>query len=340
LQKDSIEDNIIVMKKNNKENDEFIKQLEETAKQLPETFPDIVSTLFGRLTSNQEKDDIGKSISTFQEMINKIAPGFTSLNKIQDKKARNKEFDSLVDIAFKPFLVNVPPDQGIIDYYVDFFDTTKPVPTSSFLLDSPYDNDVAVVSELSKDFISSVPMKKRSDFLDSVFISDQDILSIGQLIVTEFPTIHKEFSQKRKRYTKRQATKDIEYYGKLAGHYEKCISVVVGIIRLINGENVTYEQMRRRQLSKNLRSVNSSKYSFLTTGFNQCVRNAIAHKQFTFYPQKRTVQFYDPITHFTVDYTYKEIHEKTINLYALFISIQRLPMQIWSDTLSKFKSSM
>ena len=122
--------------------------------------------------------------------------------------------------------------------------------------------------------------------------------------------------------------------------YEKCISTVAGVIKLINGENVTYESMRRRQLALNIRAVNGSKYAFLTTGFDKNIRNALAHKQFMFNPQKRNVTFYDPIARFAIDLVYKEINEKTKELCALFISIQRLPMQIWSDTFTKFKGSV
>jgi hypothetical protein len=112
------------------------------------------------------------------------------------------------------------------------------------------------------------------------------------------------------------------------------------VIRLINGENVTYESSRRRQLASNLRTVNGSKYALLTSGFSKHIRNALAHKQIVVNPQKRNVTFYDQISGISIDLSYKEICEKTKDLCALFISIQRLPMKIWSDTFIKFKGSV
>ena len=319
---------------------EFLKQLEADTQQLPETLPEILSTIFGKPVNNNAKKEVEKSASDLLEMVTKIGPSFSSIKSIRGKKARNRAILDLVESGFKPYLKDIPPGKNVIDFIIDYFGLQKTLPPGSYLLGTSYEKYVATVVELSKDFVASVPMNKRSEFLDSVFSSGQDLLSMGQSVITEFPKMNKYLSTKRKRFTKKQATKDIEYYDKLAGNYEKCISTVAGVIRLINGQNVTYESMRRRQLAPNLRTVNESKYALLTKGFDKNIRNALAHKQFTFYTTKRKVNFYDPIARFSVDFTYKEINEKTKELYALFIPIQGLPMQIWSDTFTKFKGSV
>ncbi len=318
---------------------EFIRQLTVAAQQMPEILPEILSTILAKPVTDNTKKEIEKSASSLLEMVTKVAPSFTSIKNIKEQEARNKAILDLAESGFKSYLKDIPPGKNVIDFLIDFFGSKETLQPGNYLLGTSYEKYTAAVAELSKDFVASVPMDKRSEFLDSVFSSGQDVLSMGQSVITEFPKMHKDLSMQRQRFTKKQATKDIEYYDKLAGHYEKCISTVAGVIRLTNGENVTYEIMRRRKLASNLRTVNDSKYSLLTAGFNKNIRNALAHKQFMVNPQKRNVTFYDPIARFSVDYSYKEINEKTKELCALFISIQRLPMQIWSDTFIKFKVS-
>jgi hypothetical protein len=203
----------------------LIEQLTLAAQQLPETLPDVLSTLLGKPVNDETKKEVEKSAKNLIDMVTKVAPDFSSLTQIKDQKDRNKAILDLADSGLKSYLKDVPPGKTVIEFLIDYFDTKTPLPPESYLLETSYEKYKNTVAELSKDFVSIVPMSTRSDFLDSVFSSGKDVLSMGQSVMTEFPKMNKEFSIKRQRFTKTQAIKDIEYYGKLAGHYEKCIGM-------------------------------------------------------------------------------------------------------------------
>jgi hypothetical protein len=320
--------------------EDFVKQLGTIPPQLPDILPSILSTLLGKPIAPNSKRQVGEGANNLLEMLMRVAPRLLELDKVQNRTEQKRAFLDVIEIGFRPYVKDIPQDQSVLDFIIAFLDPRKPLPQGSYLLETSYKKYMATVRKLATETVLKVPFDIYKQFLDSAFGATEDILSVGQTVMKKFPKMHKEFCYHRKRFTQKQAERDNEYYGQLAGHFEKCISTVAGVIKLIEGQTATYKSMRRRGLTSNLRTVDESDYSFLTTGFNKNIRNALAHRQWMYEPEKYAVSYYDPINEFSAEYTYREVSEKTKELSALVIALHQLSLLIYVETLVKFKETL
>jgi hypothetical protein len=321
-----------------KDKQEFKDMMEESLEQLGNLLPSILSKLLGRRIPNGIADKISEirnMIPEISELLGKY-PGIENSNKSEQLLAISNLLNDLVRIV----VPDMPTDKTGIEYIAEFLDTRKPLPDGSYLIETAYIKYTDAVSDIAYEIVSTNSWKEIQAYLDSVFNYHDDVMSGGQMLMINFPLIHKELQKGRKYFTKKQAQNDIEIYDKLAGQFEKCIAVAAGIINIINGQVADYPRIRQRKLASNLDKVAKSKYSILTAGFEKIMRNALAHKTCFVNPLDRNVRFYDPISNESLTLSYKEIHKKTKELSALVIVLYRLPQMIQVEMLRKFDNSI
>lgn len=305
--------------------------------QLMKIMPDTFSTLFGKVipsSLNQQLLDMEKE---FTPVLTGLQNELNALQKAGNSPSPKYFYYQLLDPLLKSIAKDIPRDCLAIDYIIDYLTPKKDLPEDSYLLETSYLKYMDAINEVSKEVVSNVNMLEIDAYLDLVFSYQNDVMTVGQSLINDFPKYYKVLSKPRKYFTKKQAEHDIALYDNLASQYEKGIAVLVGIIELISGNKREYLKIRRRRLANNLKTVGSSKYSLLATGFDKSIRNALAHGSKFINPLKKTVKFYDPIENYSSELTYKEVREKAKELSALTIAIYRLPVIIKVEELRKFK---
>lgn len=314
---------------------EFKDVMEESLEQLGNLLPSIFSTLLGK----QIPKGIADKISETRDMIPEISDLFSKHPEIQEANNKSEQLipiSNLLNDLVRVTIPDMPTDKTGIEYIAEFLDPRKPLPNGSYLKETAYMKYMDAVSGIACEIVLTKSWREIQTYLDSVFRHHDDVMSGGQMMMINFPSVHKGLQKSRKRFTKNQAQNDIGTYDKLSGQFEKCIAVTAGVISIIDGQVTDYSRIRKRQLASNMNKVAKSKYSILATGFEKIIRNALAHKSWFVNPLKRNIRFYDPISNDSLTLSYREIHNRAQELSALVIALYRLPIMIQVEMLREF----
>jgi len=318
-----------------RDNKELKDVMEETLEKLGNLLPSILSTLLGK----QIPKGVADAVSETKNKIPEISELFSKHPEILSANNKSEQLlliSNLLNDLVRVTIPDTPTGKTGIEYIVEFLDPRKPLPDGSYLEETAYIKYMDAVSGFACEIVSTKPWQEIQTYLDSVFGHHDDVMSGGQMLMINFPPIHKELQKSRKHFTKKQAQNDIGIYDKLAGQFEKCIAVAAGVISIINGQVTDYSRIRKRKLASNMDKVAKSKYSILITGFEKIIRNALAHKSWFVNPLEGNIKFYDPISNDSLTPSYKEIRKKTQELSALVIALYRLPIMIQVEMLREF----
>ncbi|MGI2335754.1 MAG: hypothetical protein ACRKGH_03810 [Dehalogenimonas sp.] len=266
-----------------------------------------------------------------------VFPKLPTLKGIEKGPAQTQALLSIIDSSLRPYLKNIPDDKTLIDVMIEFMDPRKPLPKGSYLLETSYQAYMDLVTHLAMETVTKLQFQEYDAYLTSYFSSSEDMMASGQRFMMRFPKMHKDFSEERL-YTREGAEQDIGYYNDLAGHYEKSIALVVGLMKLLEGKQVDYPSMRKRQLSANLKSVTKREYSLLAS-LDKHIRNAIAHNQVILHPDKGSVTFYDAVSGFSSEYSYEDVRKKAKELAASVIALYAVPNLIHTELFISLRDS-
>ena len=298
--------------------------------------PELLSVLLGKPLAPDSQTDIEKSAGDLVKMASEVFPKLPTLEEIQNGVARNQALLNLVECTLRPYLKDIPNDKSVMDYMIGFLDPRRPLPNGSYLLETSYQGYMDTASSIAGEAVRKLPFGASNAYLNSYFSSGEDILASGQTLMTRFPEMHKSLCEKRP-FTEEQTAKDIGYYDTLAGLYEKCVALAVGILKLLQGEKVDYPGVRQQTLFANWDYLRKSKYSLLAT-LDRAMRNALAHKQVIFHVNQGSVKFYD--RKLSVEYSYEETREKTKELAASVVCLYDLPGLIQLEQLIGIRDSV
>jgi len=322
---------------NETNSDNQVKERIAAYEQIASMLPELLSTLLGKQIDSKSQITIKNSGADLANMAMEVFPKLPSLKGMEKRTAQTQALLSIIDSSLRPYLKNIPNDKSVLDFIIDFLDPRKPLPKESYLLKTSYQEYLELVTRLVKETVSKLQFYEYDAYLTSYFSSNEDMMASGQGLITRFPQMHKDFSEERL-YTKEEVEKDIGYYDDLAGQYEKCIALAVGLIKMLDGEKVDYPSMRKRKLAANLKSVNKSEYRLLAT-LNKNIRNAVAHKQVILHPDKRSVTFYDAVSGFSDEFSYENIRKKVKELAASIIVLYGIPNLIHVELFISLRDS-
>jgi len=317
----------------NNQSDDWIAAYKQVAGLLPE----VLSTLLGKSIASDSQIEIEKSGGDLVKMALEVFPKLPALKGMEKGAVRTQALLNIIDSSLRPYLKNIPNDKSVLDFIIDFLDPRKPIPKGSYLLGTSYQEYLEMVTRLAKETVNKLRFQEYDAYLTSYFSSSEDMMASGQGLMTRFPKMYKDFSEERL-YTKEEAEKDIEYYDDLAGQYEKCVALAVGLMKLLEGKNVDYPSMRKRQLAANLKSVSKREYHLLAT-LDKNIRNAVAHRQVILHPDKGSVTFYDAVSGFSGEYSYEDIRQKAKELAASVIALYDIPSLIHVEFFISLRDS-
>lgn len=299
--------------------------------QLMTALPNVLSTLLGKPISRELRAqiaDITKNVAPVAARVRELRSRLSAIPPPGGEASDLRTVRSTFDQLLKSLVPDIPRDTLAIDYLIEHLDQRTPLPSGSYLIETSYLKYVDAISQVARKVAFERSFAEVDGYLKSVFAYLDDVMSVGQSLVAKFPRQYAELSRPRRRFTEKQAERDIGTYAELAGQFEKGIAVLVGVIELSEGCQPDYVRIRKKRLASNMKTVQNTPYCVLTVGFDTSVRNAIAHKSLHLIPLKRTVRFYDPISEFASDLTYEQVHRKTRELSALAVAIHGLPMAI------------
>ena len=140
---------------------------------------------------------------------------------------------------------------------------------------------------------------------------------------------HYEFLRRNfPKIAKKQVDKYLEVYEELSGHYEKFVSLIAALIRLLRmNADYRYEAARKKGANRNIRFIENSGWKIFVSGYNGNIRNAIAHKTCKVDIIKETVKFIDRNKAFTL--TFNEVQKETRELSALLLILPHVLMSIF-----------
>lgn len=160
-------------------------------------------------------------------------------------------------------------------------------------------------------------------FLDQVSNSE-DAQILGQAFFTRLRDYYTYLQKEKIRVTRATVEKNVRIYHELAGHFEKHLRVIIGLLEnLRNDVTPNYDNVRKRILAINEQKVSKDKeFSDFVSAFNRTIRNAISHGSYMVDPLERKVEF---INHKRkVSIRYQDFLEEVRELSALVLALSQI----------------
>lgn len=293
--------------------------------QLTEILPSVFSKMFARKISPKAFSQLPQLGEIASENVGGFLEVMREFQTTQDKSKLISELRIRTDTLVRSVLPNAPNDKPGIDYLIEQLEGyAGPLANLGYFEETSYIDYRESLLELTRDIYLEKLCKELKTYKDTADSSSDDVFAIAQIFVTRFPSSFKLLDKPRKRFTIKTARDCISIYEDLSGQFEKNIAFVTGLIELLDGNVVSYPEIRRRGLAKNIGRVRESKYSILVSGFDKLIRNAIAHKSYVFNPNDNTVEFHDKMANIRSEISYKELVKKTKELSALVFALNEL----------------
>lgn len=218
----------------------------------------------------------------------------------------------------------MPENEHFVGYYIEFFtDILKEPLYITFIKSTKYKQYNKLLKELLTKIISNGVGYKIVQFFKQIDYSGDPII-FAQALNIRLINDYKFLSKKRIRITKRTIIRYIKIYGELAGHFEKLILSVLGLVEILNKNEIpNYDELRRYGVAKKYWKIkNNPDYHELASSFNPVIRNSIAHSNFTFLPIEKKVRFMD--LKGKIELTYEEIDNQVKELSSLVLALSQI----------------
>jgi hypothetical protein len=156
------------------------------------------------------------------------------------------------------------------------------------------------------------------------FQTSPDARALVQTLVGRRWTWEIAYLDRTRHLDKRTAERLVIIYHLLAGVFEKCVSVLVGLVEVErNGASRPFADLKKRQLSANLLSLSSDgRFTQILEAFNKTIRNSLAHQTWSISPSKKSIVFNDLGKH--VERRFEEFLKDTRELASVVFALIEL----------------
>lgn len=219
------------------------------------------------------------------------------------------------------------------DLYAPFLDIPKGVGLAESLRDSyramtkeigqwryfPRTNYRKIAADL--DSLTSAAFAKEAPATDALLSEFWNSADGAVIMRTPYTIVIRRcqyLSNANRKLDRKLVERLIETYRELSGLYEKAIRVVVGIMELLDGSEVTYGKIAKRSLALNVNKV-AQTYPWLAKDFDITIRNSIAHTTYIVSYDTRTVTFIDNRT--SVVTTFRNLFKRCRMLSSLAVGL-------------------
>jgi hypothetical protein len=319
--------------------EEARKQIKSFVSKMTDETTDLVVNLTGKFVEEKKREKLKKKAET--EFSPKIEEAITKAHQIglqlREEHLRKKlepesvkeKFYMVTDAVCGPLMPEIPKDVHAMDH---LFQTCE-----ELLRDFRFDFDYlegtryeaylqgleSLIEEIKKEHKISQSWKVLDEFWHSndAYLILQTTL---QKLIKYYEFLEKDFPKIEKKHI----DKYLEIYSELSGVYEKLISLISVLIRLLEtNESPKYEAAREKQLSHNSLYVEKSGWKIFVSGFNRNMRNAIAHRTCKIDVIKETVEFTDRKKTFTL--TFRDVQKETRELSSLLLILPHVLVSVF-----------
>ncbi len=313
------------------------KEIVDTIMSIIEQLPSFLSKLsMGELELQFSEKDIKEMREQLPEKLTKGLQIAKQIESIQIEPISEKEkilrSYSLINELFH--LTNmVPSEQDWLDFVIDELEPVLTIPTDlSYLQNTKYLEYISAMNKLGLKLCQKGKYPVVKSFFSDISITDDEYIILQGFFnctINHYSNLQKGqhyisklcallFSTHRQTVRKSQINKYIEIYFDLAGHYEKYLRVLVGLLEISENKMPDYFNIRNRGLSNNHKSV-GKKCKILTEDFDVHIRNSIAHKSFKLDLDNESVEFIDKQDKIQISYSH--FSNKFKDLSALVIAL-------------------
>jgi hypothetical protein len=166
-------------------------------------------------------------------------------------------------------------------------------------------------------------VKQVISYVSSVANEVTDLQAWGQSLAVEMGRIVKHLTPDRTRFSRGLALRCIDEYGKMSGIYERLVKIIAGFVSIRPGGVTNYNKFRKQTLAANLGVIEDNGWGTILGEFDILVRNSIAHRSYTLYPNEKSVYFRDSIRGQEKSLSYHRLFEMTRDLSCLVLALSK-----------------
>ncbi len=314
--------------------DELDEWIDSLARELPDLFSDLFGIKFAK-TKKLRKPVLEK----LRNKMKTIVVQASHIQETLEQQARpgSKPSERLFSVdqllEFTSKLAGIPPGTSAFDYYERWSNSTINTPSYwGFLKRSDYKLFRDKLNEISEKLYNENRLQAAAKLLEEFNISPDGTLVV-QFAHMRLENYLNFLRVKRRKLEKRQIVKLFDIYREASGIYEKLIRVFVGLMKILDGIEISYQTLLGLKFSKSLRTVEKS-YPLITRDYDSTIRNAIAHPPVLFRMSKGTLEFRD--SRKTVPLTYQGFFQSCRDLLALVLALLQMENHVTRWRMRKY----
>lgn len=188
-------------------------------------------------------------------------------------------------------LVKKESKEDPVDFFINAYGRIFVIPENTILHSTAYDHYLSLAKRLAELIVNTGNMSEFLEFFFKMENEDrynfsQHAMRLGkQLRYLEKPQV---------RVSEKAIMKYIQLYDGLSGHMEKIFRLLVGIKKMLDGEEPTYSELKKSPLTNHVVLLNSSPIlQDFVAPFDVTIRNAIAHKSYRLNIELQSIIFSD-----------------------------------------------
>lgn len=147
----------------------------------------------------------------------------------------------------------------------------------------------------------------RATVIDKLFdevFGSKDFLPLVQSYLSRFKETCEHLEKMHPPLAKKDIEELIEIHGRVSGDFEKGIRMIVGLLKIIEGNKADYNEVSSQPLASNVQFV-KKRFPQLVRDFDVVIRNSISHRLYFVRLSDETVEFRDRSD--TVIVTFKDL---------------------------------
>jgi hypothetical protein len=311
---------------------------------------DLIANLTGKYIDEQRREKLRKKAKL--EIEHKILEAITKAYQMgleltrdyQQKKLEGEvikqKFYTMTDAIFRSVETDIPRDVHAMDYiFRAFEDLHRDFRfTLPYLGDTRYDEYLSELNEFIAELKKKDRLGKAFDIWNE-FKSSKDAYIIVQValqkLIKHYDFLQRDFLVIKKK----QIDRYLEIYDELSGVYEKLVSLIRALVYLlINARGTKYETVRRKELSKNIKYIEKTRWRLFVYGYDRNIRNAIAHKTCKVDIVKERIDFIDRERATTKTFT--EVQKQTRELSALLLVLPHLLIALYVSSVLRLRDML
>lgn len=308
---------------------EIRKQLKKFISDVTDESIDLVVNLTGKYIDEKKRKKLKKEAEVEvgakieEAMINAYQMGLKLKEEYERKKPETdslkEKFYLVTDTSFKSLVPDVPKDAHAMDY---LFQVCEELMRDfrfnwRYLKNTKYTECRQSLEELLCELKKGGKIGKAWGVLNE-FKESKDFFLLLQATLQKVIRYYEFLRRNFQKIEKKQIDKYLEIYEELSGHFEKLVSFIAALIRLLHMKaDYKYATARKKGPSQNIRFIEQSDWEIFVSGYDRKIRNAIVHKTCNVDIIKETVEFIDRKKMTVLNF--KEVQKETRELSALLL---------------------